>query len=99
MILGTATTPGSFRCMFQEFRAWPAEVVTSYLNQAAARIDATLFPALSYDEYHGNLAAHLMATSPAGISARLVAKDGHTTYEGRLEELRRTFVTPVTIGG
>jgi hypothetical protein len=57
---------------------------------AAHRLSLTEL-GLGYDEAHGNLAAHLIATSPAGVSSRLVNKDGTTTYSARLTEIKDAF--------
>jgi len=90
MILGSTATAGTFRCMFPEFRLVPDVVAQSYLDQAAARLsEAVLLGA--YDEAHGNLAAHLIASSPAGISLRLVRQDKTSTYSDKLDDIRQAF--------
>lgn len=96
MLLGNTTTAGSFRCMFQEFRLVPDVVCQSYLDQAAARLSAeVLGPA--YDEAHGNLTAHLIAASPAGISLRLVRQDQTSTYSDKVDEIRDSFCHAVMV--
>ena len=90
MLLGAIGSAGTFRDLFQEFRTVPDSVAQGYLNMAAARLSTTELGA-GYDEAHGNLAAHLIATSPAGVSSRMVNKDGTTTYSGRVDEIRIAF--------
>ena len=90
MILGAIGMASTFRDLFQEFRTVPDVTVQGYLDMAAARLSVTELGA-GYDEAHGNLAAHLIATSPAGVSSRMVNKDGTTTYSGRVDEIRHGF--------
>jgi hypothetical protein len=82
--------------MFKEFRTVPDVTVQSYLDMAARRLSAAIL-GQKYDEAHGNLAAHLIATSPAGVSSRMVNKDGSTTYGARLLEIKRACVTGVSV--
>ena len=81
--------------MFPEFATATDALVTPWLNAAAARLSQAVLGA-AYDEAHGALAAHMLATSPGGQSARMVAKDGTTTYSKRLDEIKRAFVIGVS---
>ena len=90
MILGAIGTAGSFRDLFQEMRTVPDVTVQGYLDMAARRLSVSELGS-GYDEAHGNLTAHLIATSPAGVSSRMVNKDGTTTYSGRVDEIRLGF--------
>ena len=90
MILGAVGSAGTFRDLFQEFRTVPDITAQGYLDMAARRLSVSELGS-GYDEAHGNLAAHLIATSPAGVSSRMVNKDGTTTYSGRVDEIRAGF--------
>ena len=90
MLLGAIGSAGTFRDLFQEFRTVPDVTVQGYLDEAARRLSVTQLQG-AYDEAHGNLTAHLIATSPAGVSSRMVNKDGTTTYSGRVDEIRKGF--------
>jgi hypothetical protein len=90
MLLGAIGQANTFRDMFQEFRLVPDVTTQGYLDMAAHRLSLTEL-GLGYDEAHANLAAHLIATSPAGVSSRMVNKDGTTTYSARLLEIRSGF--------
>lgn len=96
MLLGSSITAGTFRCLFQEFRLVPDVVAQSYLDQAAERLstDALLG---AYNEAHGNLTAHLIASSPAGISLRLVRNDRTSTYSDKLDDIREAFCTGASV--
>jgi len=90
VILGAVGTANTFRDMFQEFRTVPDVTVQGYLDMAAKRLSVSVLGS-GYDEAHANLAAHLIATSPAGVSSRMVNKDGTTTYSARLLEIKSAF--------
>lgn len=96
MILGVVGQAGCFRDMFQEFRTVPTVTAQGYLDMAAKRLSLDDLGD-AYDEAHGNLAAHLIATSPAGISSRMVNKDGSTTYQARLIEIRDAFCHAISV--
>ena len=68
-----------FRTQFPELRTAPDDFVQSYLDAAATMVSSAVV-GTRYDTLHGLKAAHLIAISPAGVNARLVAKDGTTTY-------------------
>lgn len=72
-------TLAQFRVHYPEFRTAPDEFVLSFLAAAETMISAAVV-GTRYDQLHGLKAAHLMAISPGSINARLVAKDGTTTY-------------------
>ena len=96
MILGALGTADTFRDMFQEFRTVPDVTVQGYLNMAAKRLSVSVLGS-AYDEAHGNLAAHMIATSPAGVSSRMVNKDGTTTYSARLLEIKSAFCISIGV--
>jgi hypothetical protein len=74
----------------------PDVVCQSYLAQAAARLSADVLLG-AYDEAHGNLAAHLIASSPAGISLRLVRKDKTSTYLDKVDDIRDAYCYGVSV--
>ena len=76
-----------FRTGFPEFNGVTDGMVQMWLNAAQLRIDQGIWGAFgtspnltNADFGHGYLAAHLLATSPFGQNARMVAKEGSTTY-------------------
>lgn len=81
----TATT---FKARFEEFTPQSDTLVETVLAEAALECDERIFGE-SLDHAVGLLAAHKLAVSPFGQSARLVAKDGSTTYEREFQKLSR----------
>lgn len=76
-----------FRARFPEFKAVSDAYITTQLADAQLQVD----PAVWLDKtdlgiYY--LAAHTFALSPAGNAAKLVAKDGSTTYGTKYRELQ-----------
>jgi hypothetical protein len=69
-----------FRIHYPEFRTAPDDFVQAFLDQAATMV-SEIVVGTRYDQMHGLKAAHLIALSPGAVNARLVAKDGTTTYE------------------
>jgi Protein of unknown function (DUF4054) len=84
----------TFFARYPEFVPAGGALANACLLEAAATIDQATYGNL-YDTAQGALAAHLLAISPAGQMARLVAKDGSTTYRKRFLELQRA----ATCGG
>lgn len=83
----TATT---FKARWPEFTPTDDARVTAALADAAALCDARVYGA-SYDLAVGLTAADLLATSPAGVQARLNPKgsDATTTYRAALLKIMR----------
>lgn len=77
----------AFRLRFPEFSTAEDEFVQAFLDAAAKETSAAEFGE-AYDEAHGLLAAHKMAISPLGQSARILNDQGRTSYE-----LERSAVT------
>jgi hypothetical protein len=77
----------AFRDAFPEFRTAPDDLVKTWLDFAATRVDAGVFGA-SYDMAHGLTTAHHIALSPFGKNARLSSNEGRTTYKTQYDELR-----------
>lgn len=65
---------------FPEFCNTDVSYIDAKLSEAGRRIDRTVWNANLADDGQGNLCAHLLAISPYGNTAKMVAKDGTTTY-------------------
>lgn len=89
-------TLANFRIAFPAFATASDALVNANLAFAAARLSASVLGA-SYDEAHGCLTAHLLATDPGGQSARMVNKDGSTTYSVRLNAIKMACVPGVSV--
>jgi hypothetical protein len=82
-----------FRARFPEFKTALDPLVQSVLDAAALETNVEEL-GNAFDEAHGLLAAHKLAISPFGQSARMVNKDGMTTYESeRKAVMTRAIVT------
>jgi hypothetical protein len=89
-------TVASFLEAFPEFTDVNTEtpdLVSAKLAQAARRVASGTVAAFLRDDLIAYLAAHLLATSPQGQQARMVSKDGRTTYLEEYERLCRTVPT------
>ncbi len=75
-----------FQTRFPEFKATDTSLVAATLNDAALMIDAQVWGNLA-GQGHGYLTAHRLALSPFGQQARMVQKDGTTTYQKHYERL------------
>lgn len=75
-----------FRALFPEFKTAPDPLVQSRLDQAALRVDTSVF-GTRINEGHGLKAAHLLAISPYGQMARMSSKAGDSTYNVQYREL------------
>jgi hypothetical protein len=85
----------NFRIAFPAFATASDNLVDATLAMAAARLSASVLGSV-YDEAHGCLTAHLLATDPGGQSARMVNKDGTTTYSKRLNDIKMACVPGVS---
>lgn len=72
-------TLASFRVAFPEFEGASDTLVQAKLDEATTALDERVF-GVRFDEAVRYRAAHTLAISPFGQNARLVAKDGSTTY-------------------
>lgn len=77
----------AFRAAFPEFDTADDALVNAHLDMAEGRVDSEVFGD-NYDAAHGYMTAHLLAISPYGNTAKLVAKDGTTTYGKNYEGLK-----------
>lgn len=93
-------TPDIFKARRPEFTTATDEHVEFTLADAAELLDERLLGG-SYDEALSCLTAHILATSPQGIAARMatIGKDGSTCYSRRLAEIRLSCVTSVCVSG
>ena len=73
-------TYGTFTTQFPEFSATDADMVSAMLAASLLEINVAVWGALA-DQGQAYLTAHKLAISPFGQQARLVQKDGSTTYE------------------
>lgn len=80
-----AASAATFLVRFPEFARADADLVEAKLEEAARRVDASVWGAKADDGTY-YLAAHLLAVSPFGMNARLASDRGSSTY---LEEYRR----------
>ena len=79
----------SFRNLRPEFSTALDAMVQGALDDAALQIDAAIYGE-KYDHAHGLLAAHLLAMSPFGHSARLEDGKGDTSiYWPEYSKVRR----------
>lgn len=65
-------------------------MVDEAIAEATRNVDEAVFDAKTDDAIKWK-AAHLLAISPFGQQARLVSKDGSTTYEKRFLALARSM--------
>ena len=91
----------TFKARFPEFNRLPDVTIQDALDRGVAQTNANVFGPLQ-DEASSYLAAHFLALSPYGQQARLVAKDGTTTYFThwiRIAQLKSAGYARVTAGG
>lgn len=74
-----AVTIQSFLGSFPEFSKSDLALINAKLQEAILEVDARVWVRLT-DTGVGYLTAHKLALSPFGQNARMVAKDGITTY-------------------
>lgn len=85
-----------FRARFPEFETALDPFVQAALDGAASETSAGEL-GTAYDEAHGLLAAHKLAMSPYGQSARLINDDGRTTYELQREGVVARAIVKVAV--
>ena len=81
-----AASLSTFRVRFPEFDAVQDPLVQAALDEADLSIDRDEWKTKA-DAGQMYLAAHKLALSPYGQQARLVAKDGSSTYEAHYKGL------------
>ena len=75
-----------------EFKDTDVSQVNGELQAVIAELDSTVWQGL-LDSGVRYLTAHRLALSPYGQAARLVAKDGTTTYNTHFQRLKRMATT------
>jgi Protein of unknown function (DUF4054) len=78
----------TFKLSFPEFKSTADEMVEAYLVRAATHCDAEAY-LTKYEDAVLYRCAHMLALSPQGASAKLVNKDGSTTYGMHFDDIRR----------
>ncbi|KKN75983.1 hypothetical protein LCGC14_0375400 [marine sediment metagenome] len=81
-----AVTVETFIESFPEFRSASVDVIKAKLAEAVLQVDAKVWEGKT-DLGVKYTAAHLLALSPFGRQAKLVSKDGSTTYEQHRDDL------------
>lgn len=87
-----AVNRNDFLARFPEFEPASRPMINASIAEAVRGVDATIFGDKTDDAVRW-LAAHLLAISPFGMQARLVSKEGASTYGERFAMLTRS-VTP-----
>jgi len=91
-------TASTFRAAKPEFSDATDPQVETALADAGAYCNADVFGD-QHDQAVGLYAAHLLAISPFGQNARLVNKQGDTTYRTQWRRLARVCTpSPQTVG-
>ncbi len=85
-----------FRVAFPEFKTAGDELVQNKLDFASRVLSREVLDDM-YDEAHGVKAADMLAKSPFGQSARMVNKDGTTTYSRRFEEIKLSAPSAISV--
>lgn len=80
--------PSDFVTAFPELAPAGNTLIGSKLATALTQVDYSVYGDASGDQAVLYLAAHLIALSPYGRAARLVNKDGSTSYEGFYKNLQ-----------
>lgn len=83
---GTPPAYADFIAQFPEFARVQPPVVNAQLARAARWVDPAVWRTQATDGMM-YLAAHFLALSPFGMSTRLAAKDGTTTYKKQFDEM------------
>jgi hypothetical protein len=83
-----ALNAGTFKLSFPEFRSTADELIQLQLDRAARHCDPEAY-LTKYEDAVMYRAAHLLALSPQGAAAKMVNKDGTTSYQVHFDEIRR----------
>lgn len=79
-----------FLSRFPEFEPASKAMIETALDEAERNVDAEVFAGKTDDAIRWK-AAHLLAISPFGQQARMISKDGSTTYGKRFVELAKSM--------
>lgn len=103
-----ASTPApltldQFKTAFPEFRTAEMGLVNAKLSEAYQQIDLSVWDTGANGPKsgigQGYLTAHLLALSPFGQNARMVAKNGTTTYWVHYKNLQRQVCQGFRVAG
>jgi hypothetical protein len=83
-----AVTRTTFLVRFPEFNRASEPLIDAYIEAASLQVDDSVWGDKA-DLGVELTAAHLLALSPFGQQARMVNKDGSTTYGERLSSMQR----------
>lgn len=89
-------TLDQFRVQYPEFRACSSGFIQAFLDAGSLHVSRCVLGEI-YDQAHGLKTADLIARSPSGIAARMVAKDDTTTYGKAFSSLIRTRIPGVSV--
>ena len=81
-----------FRVQYPEFRTVGDEFLQCHLDQAERLVSSTVC-CNKFDLLHGLKTADLIARSPGGVAAKLLAKDGTTTYGNAFDKAKYSVGT------
>jgi hypothetical protein len=82
-----ALDPDTFKLRFPEFKSTADEMIQAFLDAAAVHCDAEVY-LTKHEDAVLYRAAHTLALSPQGAAAKMVNKDGTTSYQMHFNEIR-----------
>ena len=91
-----AVTVDSFLTHHPEFRPAEVSLIQAKISDAVLRVDASIWGTKT-DNGVRLLAAHTLALSPFGQNAKLVSKEGQTTYGQQYAQARKEVVVPFAV--
>ncbi len=89
-------TVDDFRAWHLEFRAASDDLIELHLEQATLEVASDVFGTFTEKAIRLK-AAHSLAMTPFGRSARLVADDGTTVYSTELKAISRTVAQNIIV--
>ena len=95
-----AASYATFIVSFPELEPAGQPLIEAKIAEAELRVvpvGDTITNSAIRDLFVAYRAAHLLALSPYGMTAKLVSKDGSTTYGKQLEELNLTLAPSVMV--
>ncbi len=90
--------PAALRIRFPELKSAADATLQAVLDAAAAELNADEIGA-AYNEAWALLAAHKLAVSPYGRTARMLNDKGESTYFTEFVAVLQRTVTPLTVAG
>lgn len=88
----------TFRARYPEFSSVATLTLQATLDEAALRLNKTVY-GNRYDEAHGYITAHKLASSPMGQGARMTSKSGETVYLQNFRMIQREMAGGYGIAG